>query len=77
MLRRPQAQLEAAKKSFVGFGCGSENSILLVPLLEFKKWLPRFHVTERENGKPTGISELSTMVSHSRCISKVALSQRI
>ena len=48
---RQLAKLDAAKKSFVGFGCGSEKSILLVPLPEFRKWTTQLNVTELENGK--------------------------
>ena len=37
--------LESYKRAWVSFGCGSEKDILVFPLREFVKWLPRFHKT--------------------------------
>jgi hypothetical protein len=34
-------------ESYVGFGCGSEEAILLIPLHEFTQWLDGMNVTER------------------------------
>lgn len=34
------------EKAYVAFGCGSPDSILLIPFKEFEKWLPTFNQTE-------------------------------
>ena len=48
-LRVHQKQwLEKAAESYVAFGCGSEQTLLLVPLADLASWLPGLHTTERE-----------------------------
>lgn len=42
-----QKTLESYKTSWVTFGCGSEQNILIFPIKEFISWLPRFHRTIR------------------------------
>jgi hypothetical protein len=47
---RSQKQfLEAAPKSYVAFGCGTENKLVLIPFEEFSKFLDYMSVTERKN----------------------------
>jgi hypothetical protein len=41
--------LASAKKAYVGLGCGSEKTILLVPFADFAKWLDGMNVTERDD----------------------------
>jgi hypothetical protein len=41
--------LQNREKSFVALGCGSKDSILLVPAADFVPWLEKCHKTEREN----------------------------
>ena len=41
--------LKNHKRTFVAFGCGSEDSVLLIPGTTFVKWLDRFHKTELDN----------------------------
>jgi hypothetical protein len=41
--------LQNHKKTFVALGCGSQESILLIPGATFVKWLERFHMTELED----------------------------
>jgi len=41
--------LASAKKAYVGLGCGSEKTILLVPFAEFEKWLEGMLLTERDD----------------------------
>jgi hypothetical protein len=41
--------LEKFSSSYIAFGCGSENKILLIPFNEFKIYLDKFNITEREN----------------------------
>lgn len=43
--------LEAAAESFVAFGCGSPEQILLIPFKRFVPWLDAMHRTEREHEK--------------------------
>lgn len=40
--------LETASDSFVAFGCGSPEQILLIPFKSFVPWLDAMHRTERE-----------------------------
>lgn len=37
--------LSKSQSSFVAFGCGSEDAILLIPFNRFKKFLPKLAVT--------------------------------
>jgi len=41
--------LESAPSAYVAFGCGSENTVLLIPATEFFQWLPEMLTTESEN----------------------------
>jgi hypothetical protein len=41
--------LQNHKQTFVALGCGSADTILLIPGKIFVKWLDRFHKTERED----------------------------
>jgi len=41
--------LQNHKQAFVALGCGSVDSILLIPGTSFVTWLTRFHITELEN----------------------------
>jgi len=43
--------LQNHKRTFVALGCGSEESILLIPGATFVGWLERFHITELEEGR--------------------------
>ncbi|HPH40206.1 MAG TPA: hypothetical protein PK274_08250 [Candidatus Fermentibacter daniensis] len=57
--------LEHSAKAFIGFGCGSSERILLIPFLDFEKWLDGLWITQtndrfywhvminRSNGKYT------------------------
>jgi hypothetical protein len=48
-LRVHQKQwLDKAVESYVAFGCGSEQTLLLVPLTDVASWLPGLHTTERD-----------------------------
>lgn len=40
---------EEYKKSYIAFGCGGADKILLFDLAEFMTWLPKMNVTEEEN----------------------------
>lgn len=40
--------LEQAKSSFVAFGCGSEKTLVVIPLKDFASWLDQMHTTEGE-----------------------------
>jgi hypothetical protein len=44
-----QALLETYSKAFVTFGCGSENTILVIPFEKFVTWLPLLNKTVLEN----------------------------
>jgi hypothetical protein len=44
-----QDPLEEYKKSYIAFGCGSAEKILLFDLSEFVRWLPKLNTTERED----------------------------
>jgi hypothetical protein len=41
--------LEAAKTGYVAFGCGTEKTLLFIPLVEFLSWLDGMHRTEDAN----------------------------
>ena len=41
--------LEKSDNSFVAFGCGSEDNLLLIPLSEFVEWLDDLNVTQEEH----------------------------
>ena len=41
--------LEGANDSYVAFGCGSENTLLYIPLAKFSNWLSDSYTTENEN----------------------------
>ncbi len=41
--------LADAKKSYVAFGCGSEDNLLLIPFQEFENFLDGLNTTEKEN----------------------------
>ena len=41
--------LEKSKDSFVAFGCGSENNLLLIPFSKFANWLNDLNTTQDEN----------------------------
>lgn len=41
------AGLERATQSYVGFGCGSAEALLLIPLSDFKEWLDGMNTTEK------------------------------
>jgi hypothetical protein len=41
--------LKDHKQTFVALGCGSADSLLLIPGASFVSWLDRFHTTERED----------------------------
>lgn len=41
--------LDEGKKSFVAFGCGSADHIVLIPFIEFQKLLPAMRTTDSEN----------------------------
>ena len=41
--------LEEVKDGYVAFGCGSEKTLLLIPLQEFAKWLGEMHTTEDQS----------------------------
>ncbi len=43
--------LEHAKQGFVAFGCGSVETLLLIPAPEFLPWLDGMNITELENKK--------------------------
>jgi hypothetical protein len=40
--------LESAQDSYVAFGCGSEDNILLIPFTDFAPWLEGMNITRRE-----------------------------
>jgi hypothetical protein len=40
--------LEEYKKSYIAFGCGDAQKVLLFDLAEFVAWLPRMNKTENE-----------------------------
>lgn len=42
-------RLEAYADAWVSFGCGSEKQMLVIPLKEFREWLPRFSRTESDD----------------------------
>jgi hypothetical protein len=44
-----KAFLEQAHESFIAFGCGSEEILLLIPTVEFVTWLDGMHITQRED----------------------------
>lgn len=44
-----QEALDEYTKSYIAFGCGSADKILLFDLSEFVKWLPRMNTTEKED----------------------------
>jgi hypothetical protein len=39
--------LESARTSYVAFGCGSADQLLLIPFQDFSQWLDGMNVTER------------------------------
>ncbi|MBN1842478.1 MAG: hypothetical protein JW883_09400 [Deltaproteobacteria bacterium] len=41
--------LEKGKDSFIAFGCGSEESVLLIPWGDFVQWVDGMNITERED----------------------------
>jgi hypothetical protein len=41
--------LKQAEDPFVAFGCGSPNTLLLIPFADFSQWLNGMHVTRRED----------------------------
>jgi hypothetical protein len=54
--------LEQSKSSFVAFGCGSEEEILLIPFSKFKKFLRNLPVTTEEDG---GITHSHVIIHNS------------
>jgi hypothetical protein len=44
-----QDSLEQAKEPFVAFGCGSPDTLLLIPFSEFSQWLDGMNITQRED----------------------------
>ena len=40
-------RLKAAAEGYVAFGCGSEITILLIPVKQFEKWLDGMNMTQR------------------------------
>jgi hypothetical protein len=55
--------LTSAKKAYVGLGCGSEKTILLVPFAEFEKWLEGMIKTP-----DTGCWHVRVYVEHGRYV---------
>lgn len=43
--------LSSQEASFVAFGCGSENKIILIPFDRFKVFIPKLKTTNDEDGK--------------------------
>jgi hypothetical protein len=43
-----QESLKAFPKAHVAFGCGSPDTVLLIPFAELESWLPEMHVTQRD-----------------------------
>jgi len=41
--------LESAERGLVAFGCGSSNTLILIPIDEFATWLEGMNTTEKEN----------------------------
>jgi hypothetical protein len=41
--------LQGHQRAFVALGCATENSILLIPAVDFVSWLEKCHKTERED----------------------------
>lgn len=41
--------LEQAHESFIAFGCGSEETLLLIPSAEFVTWLDGMNITQRDD----------------------------
>lgn len=41
--------LENAKEALVAFGCGSPNTLLLIPFSDFNQWLAGMHVTQKKD----------------------------
>jgi hypothetical protein len=41
--------LESSQESYIGFGCGSDDQLLLFPFAEFSQWLKDFNRTELED----------------------------
>lgn len=44
-----KAYLEQAQTAYIAFGCGSEETLLLIPLQDFAGWLDHMHTTEANN----------------------------
>ncbi len=42
-----QDALEQAKEPYVAFGCGSPDTLLLIPFLDFREWLDGMNITRR------------------------------
>jgi hypothetical protein len=47
--RHQREFLEQAEESFAAFGCGSENTLVLIPASEFMKWLEDLNFRETDN----------------------------
>lgn len=43
--------LEKAQRGYVGFGCGSDELVVLIPFERFDAWLQDVNPTERQDGK--------------------------
>lgn len=41
--------LEASEQAFIALGCGSAETILIIPYLDFKSWLDGMNITSRED----------------------------
>ena len=41
--------LEESKSGFIAFGCGSEKSVVLIPVSEFAPWLEFLNITQKED----------------------------
>jgi hypothetical protein len=47
--RNQKQFLEETTQSYVTFGCGTENNLLLIPFVEFSNFLNHMSVTEKDN----------------------------